>query len=91
MLKQCWLLQAMNEITCAYSQLKEMSLTMEEQKREEDDDGYLTPNDANVYKICPPPRPVNPLCISNANTNGYMAMNNLCGKFKTGSHLIGKN
>lgn len=71
----------MNEITCAYSQLKEMSLNMEKRKPEEDEDGYLSPNDANAYKICPPPRPVNPLCLpSNPNAYGYMTMNNLSGR-----------
>lgn len=70
----------MNEITCAYSQLKEMSLTMSKQKPDEDEDGYLTPSDANAYKICPPPRPVNPLYSTNVTSNGYMAMNNLSAK-----------
>lgn len=67
----------MNEITSAYSQLKEMSLNLDVQKPEEDEDGYLSPNDNNAYKICPPPRPVNLLCSA---TNGYMTMNNLSCK-----------
>lgn len=68
----------MNEITSAYAQLKEMSLNLGIQKSDEDEDGYLTPNDNNAYKICPPPRPVNPVC---PNTNGYMTMNNLSCKY----------
>lgn len=70
----------MNEITTVYSQLKEMSLNMDVQKGEVDLDGYLAPNDNNAYKICPPPRPVNPLCSNNTNSNGYLTMNNLSTK-----------
>lgn len=70
----------MNEITSAYSRLKEMSLNLEVQKPEMDEDGYLAPNDSSAYKICPAPRPVNPLCSNSANSNGYLAMNNLSAK-----------
>lgn len=62
----------MNEITSAYSRLKEMSQAMGKKASGEDEEGYLTPNDIGVYKICPPPRPVSP---KNEAAEGYLSMN----------------
>ncbi|XP_030756776.1 phosphoinositide 3-kinase adapter protein 1 isoform X2 [Sitophilus oryzae] len=46
----------MNEVSTTYAKLKEI------RKCEKDDEGYLKPNEIveQFYKMCPPPRPVNP-------------------------------
>ncbi|XP_076257684.1 DBB domain-containing protein stumps isoform X2 [Rhynchophorus ferrugineus] len=49
----------MNEVSTVYAKLKEFSL---QEKTEEDEEGYLKPKEIveQFYKMCPPPRPVNP-------------------------------
>lgn len=47
------------------------------------DEEYLSPNDiSELYKICPPPRPVDPSHLPARVNNGYIKMNNLEGNGK---------
>ncbi|XP_063912859.1 phosphoinositide 3-kinase adapter protein 1 isoform X2 [Zophobas morio] len=64
----------MNEFTNMYAKLKEISLNTSKI----DEDSYITPKAIEeLYKICPPPRPVEDLSSPTTPINeyGYMAMN----------------
>ncbi|KAK5649603.1 hypothetical protein RI129_000632 [Pyrocoelia pectoralis] len=82
----------MNEFKNVYEKLKEMSQQDKNQNNEgEDEAGYLQPNEINnFYKVCPPPKPFNPLLLTPGSEqqplSGYMAMNSTPSKTAVNTH-----